>query len=263
MSLTYGAGPLSRTPASTNYEIDGPAHRIYFHPFGRRVRIELAGEVIADTLDAHLLHETNILPRLYVPLADIRPESLEPSDTTSHCPFKGDATYRSVRVGRAGGDGAVAEDGFWLYEQPLEAAPWLAGYAGVYEERFDRLLDEDDEVVGGHLRDPFHRVDVRRTSRHVRVTGPDGSVLAESTRPLLLAETGIANRFYLPREGVRAELERSDTPTACPYKGIGTYWHVAGTKDAAWSYDTPLDGATPLAGHLSFDGEGIEVTEVP
>jgi uncharacterized protein (DUF427 family) len=257
MSLTFGAGPLSRKPADTNYEIDGPAHRIYFHPFGRRVRVELGGEVVVDTLDAHLLHETAILPRLYVPVADIRPGVLEASDTTSHCPFKGDATYRTVRVGDA-----VAEDGLWLYEHPLPAAPWLAGFAGVYEDRFDRLLDEDDEVVGGHLRDPFHRVDVRHTSRHARVTGPDGAVLAESTRPLLVAETGVRNRFYLPRDDVRADLERSDTPTACPYKGVGTYWHVAGTKDAAWSYEHPPDGATPIAGHVSFDGEGIEVTEV-
>jgi len=101
MSLTFGAGPLSREPASTNYEIDGPAHRIYFHPFGRRVRLELAGEVVLDTLDAHLLHETGILPRLYVPVADIRTGVLEPSETTSHCPFKGDATYRTVRGGDA------------------------------------------------------------------------------------------------------------------------------------------------------------------
>jgi uncharacterized protein (DUF427 family) len=257
MSLTFGPGPLARKPASANYEIDGPVHRIYFHPFGRRVRLELAGETLVDTLDAQLLHETGILPRLYVPLSDIRADVLRPSDTTSHCPFKGDATYRSVEVG-----GTVSEDAFWLYEQPLPAAPWLAGYAGVYEERFDRLLDEDEEVVGGHLRDPFHRVDVRRTSRHVRVTGPDGAVLADSTRPLLVAETGVRNRFYLPREDVQADLEESDTPTACPYKGVGTYWHVAGLKDAAWSYERPLDGATPIAGYVSFDGDGIEVTEV-
>jgi uncharacterized protein (DUF427 family) len=257
MSLTLGAGPLARTPADSNYEIDGPAHRIYFHPFGRRVRIELGGEVVVDTDDAHLLHETHILPRLYVPVADVRADLLEPSDTTSHCPFKGDATYRSVRVGDA-----VAEDGLWLYEHPLPEAPWLAGFAGVYEDRFDRLLDEDEEVTGGHLRDPFHRVDVRRTSRHVRVTGPDGSLLAESTRPLLVAETGAPNRFYVPREDVRADLEPSDTPSACPYKGTASYWHVAGTKDGAWSYERPLDGATPLAGHVSFAGEGIEVTEL-
>ena len=218
MSLTYGAGPLSRTPASTNYEIDGPAHRIYFHPFGRRVRLELAGEVVVDTLDAQLLHETNILPRLYVPLADVRSDLLEPSDTTSHCPFKGDATYRTW-CGPAAG--AWPRTRFWLYEQPLEAAPWLAGYAGVYEERFDRLLDEDDEVVGGHLRDPFHRVDVRRTSRHLRVTGPDGSVLAESSRPLLVAETGIANRFYLPREDARGRPRAQRHADGLPVQGRG------------------------------------------
>ena len=257
MSLTFGAGPLSRQPASTNYTIDGPAHRIYFHPFGRRVRIELGGTTVVDTLDAHLLHETNIIPRLYVPLADVDAATLVPSDTTSHCPFKGDATYRTVRVGDR-----VAEDGFWLYEHPLPASPWLGGFAGVYEERFDRVLDEDEEVLGGHLRDPYHRVDVRRTSRHVRVTSSDGTVLAESTGPLLVAETGLPNRFYLPRADVRVDLEPSDTPSACPYKGRASYWHAGGIKDAAWSYEEPLDGVTPLAGHLSFLGDDITVEEV-
>ena len=257
ISLTYGAGPLSREPASTNYEVDGPAHRIYFHPFGRRVRLELGGEVVLDTLDAHLLHETGILPRLYVPVADVRPGVLEPSDTTSHCPFKGDATYRSVRVGDA-----VAEDGFWLYEHPIPAAPWLAGFAGVYERA---LRSPPRRGRRGRGRPPPRPVPPGRRASHLAARAgdrPDGAVLAESTHPLLVAETGIRNRFYLPRDDVRAGLERSDTPTACPYKGVGTYWHVAGTKDAAWSYEQPLDGATPLAGHVSFDGEGIEVVEV-
>ena len=256
MSLTFGPGPLSRQPASTNYEIDGPAHRIYFHPFGRRLRIELGGVTVVDTTDAHLLHETNILPRVYVPLADIDASALQRSDTTSHCPFKGDATYRTVRVGDR-----VAEDGFWLYEHPLPAAPWLAGFAGVYENRFDRILDEDEEVAG-HVRDPYHRVDVRRTSRHVRVTTSDGTVLAESTAPLLVAETGLPNRFYLPRADVRVDLEASDTPSACPYKGTATYWHAGGLKDAAWSYEEPFDGVTPIAGHVSFLGDDITVEEV-
>jgi uncharacterized protein (DUF427 family) len=255
MSLTIAHGPLSRDPAPGNYTIDGPAHRIFFEPVGRRIRAELGGQVVLDTLGAALLHETNIIPRLYVPLADVSAD-LERTDTTSHCPFKGDASYRSVRVGDT-----VATDALWAYDEPLPAAPWLGGFAGVYEERFDRWFDEDDEVPG-HIRDPYHRVDVRGTSRHVRVTGPDGTVLAESTGPLLVAETGLANRFYLPREDVAVALEPSDTPSACPYKGVASYWSAPGLTDVAWSYEEPLDGATRLAGHVSFDGEGVTVAEV-
>ena len=255
MSLTIAHGPLSRDPAAGNYTIDGPAHRIFFQPVGRRIRAELGGQVVIDTLGAALLHETNIIPRLYVPLADVSAD-LERTDTTSHCPFKGDASYRSVRVGDT-----VATDALWVYDEPLPAAPWLAGFAGVYEERFDRWFDEDDEVPG-HIRDPYHRVDVRGTSRHVRVTGPDGTVLAESRRPLLVAETGLPNRFYLPKDDVEVALSASDTPSSCPYKGTASYWSAPGLDDVAWSYEEPLDGVTRLAGHVSFDGEGVTVAEV-
>jgi len=256
MSLTLADGPLSRDPAGSNYTIDGPAHRIFFPPVPRRIRAEIAGETVIDTTGAKHLHETGIIPRLYVPLADVRADLLRASSTTSHCPFKGDATYRSVAIGDH-----LVEDALWVYDEPLPAAPWLAGHAGVYEDRFDRWFDEDDEILG-HVRDPFHRVDVRSSSRHVRVTGPDGEVVAESERPLVVSETGLANRFYLPRADVRVPLTPSDTTSVCSYKGRASYWSLPGLADGAWSYEEPLDGATRLAGHVSFAGEGLTVTEI-
>ena len=91
----------------------------------------------------------------------------------------------------------------------------------------DEWYDEDERVEG-HLRDPYHRVDVRRSSRPVRVLlRESGTVLAETSRPLLLSETGLPNRFYLPAEDVRQDLlEPSDTHTVCPYKGTASYWTV-------------------------------------
>lgn len=117
-------------------------HDVTHTPLGRRVRLELGGETVVDTRDAILLHETGIRPRLYVPLADARAELLRPSDRHTHCPFKGDATYRSVEAG-----GARSEDALWVYEEPIRKAHWLRGFAGVYEDRFDRLLDEDELVA--------------------------------------------------------------------------------------------------------------------
>lgn len=253
MSLTRGDGPLTRDPAESNYAIEGPAHRIFFEPFTRRVRAELAGETVIDTRGARLLHETGIRARLYVPIADVRADLLEPSELTTHCPFKGDATYRSLRVGDR-----VAEHALWLYEHPVATAAWLEGYAGVYEDRFDRWLDEDDEVVG-HLPDPYHRVDIRHTSRRLRIVGPGETLLAETSAPLVVSETGLVDRFYVPRTDVVVPLERSERVTACPYKGYATYWSAPEAPDAAWSYDAPLDESARLAGYLSFDGEGVEV----
>src|SRR5882757_11564045 len=92
MSLAIADGPLSAHPADSNYEIEGPAHKIFWHPITRRIRAELAGETVADTREARLLYETGYRARLYVPLADVRSDAVEPSERTSYCPFKGTAS---------------------------------------------------------------------------------------------------------------------------------------------------------------------------
>jgi uncharacterized protein (DUF427 family) len=257
MSITTGHAPLAAEPGEANFTIQSPAHRLFLLPLTRRIRFELGGETVLDTREARLLYETGIRPRLYVPVADFREGSLERTGSTSFCPFKGTASYRTVSAGDR-----VSEDAIWVYDEPTGEAPWLAGYAGVYEERFDRILDEEDEIVGA-IPDPYHRVDVRNSSRHVRVTGPDGTVLAESTRPLVVSETSTADRFYVPRADVKVPLEQTETQWTCPYKGHATYWSAAGLADAAWSYDSPIAEAAPIAGHVSFAGEGITVEEVP
>lgn len=256
MSLTTGAGPLSARPAARNFDIDGPAHRIHFEPFGRRVRLELSGETVVDTVDAKLLYETAIRPRLYVPLADARTDLLRTTATGSHCPFKGDASYRSVAVGDR-----VAQDALWVYDDPLPAVRFLLGHAGVYEQRFDRVLDEGEPVLG-YLPDPYHRLDVRASSRPVRVTGPDGELLAETLRPLVVTETGQPRRLLVPRADVAAPLEPgAREPTIDPYQGVVAFWTVAGVPNAAASFDQPPDSAARLAGHIAFAGPGIEVRE--
>jgi len=258
MTLTLGPGPLAgRSPADTNYEIDGPKHRLFFEDYPRRMRALVSDHVVLETTRGKLLHETGILPRLYVPIDDIDSDVLEASEHTTHCPFKGDASYWTVKV-----SGRRIEDALWHYPEPLEPASWLKGYACLYDEAADLWLQED-EPVRGHLRDPYHRVDVLATSRQVMVKA-GGEVVAESDRPKLLFETGLAPRVYLLRSDIRPGiLERSEKTTVCPYKGNATYWHVktAGSvvEDAAWSYEAPRPEALAAADHLCFDGEGIEV----
>lgn len=253
MSLTIAGGPLaSRRPERVNYEIDGPGHLLFFEPFPRRVRGYLAGELVLDTRDGMLLHESNLLPQLYVPYPDIR-VSLAPSQHTTHCPFKGNAAYWSMQV--AGRD---AENAVWAYPEPMAAAGWLRGYAAVYWNALDAWYDEDEQVFG-HLRDPYHRVDIRAASRHVRaVVG--GEVLAESSRPTVLSETGLPNRYYLPPEDVRTDaLRESATRTVCPYKGAASYCSAGAVEDVAWTYPEPLDGARAIAGYLCFAGDGVDL----
>ena len=100
------------------------AHRISTQPFAGRVRVERDGTVLADSTRAIQLDETGLPPRYYLPREDVRLDLLTPTDTTSHCPFKGDATYFSA---------PGAPDAFWVYEAPSEedalpiagrVAPW-------------------------------------------------------------------------------------------------------------------------------------------
>jgi uncharacterized protein (DUF427 family) len=257
MSLTQGRGPLGGKPGEANYTIHAPAHRILFEPDARRLRALVSNTVVLDTRRAHLLHETGIRPVVYAPLEDFDRALLEKTATTSHCPFKGDASYWSVRVGDD-----LREDAVWAYEEPLGEAPWLRGFAALYPTKVDRWLVEDEPVAGG-LRDPYHRIDVHTSSRPVRVTAA-GEVIAQSTHPTLVFETSLPVRAYLPRGDVKAgHLRPSDTTSTDAYIGDAIYWHVhAGGEllpDAAHSYELPRAEAMKIAGLVCFAGEGVEV----
>ena len=108
----------------------GSPHELKWEPAGRRVTAELAGTVVAASDDAFVLHEGRLPPVFYFPLQDINAEVLERTDHSSHCPFKGDASYWSVVV-----DGTRAENALWAYENPIENAPYLKGYGAFYTDR--------------------------------------------------------------------------------------------------------------------------------
>jgi len=258
MTLTLGPGPLGTQPGGdANYTIDGPAHRIWFQAHPRRIRAELAGEVVLDTVGGHLLHESNLLPRLYVPFADLDADRLTATDHTTHCPFKGDAAYWTLTAGER-----VRENAVWAYPDPLPAAPWLADFASVYHWAADVWYEEDEPVLG-HFRDPYHRVDARRSARRADVTAR-GETVASSERTVLVFETGLPPRPYVPRDDVAAELVRSETTSVCPYKGAATYWSVKlgdrTLEDAAWSYEEPLPEAQAARGHVAFMHDELAVS---
>lgn len=103
------------------------AHAIEIGPFGGRVRVRIAGELVADTGRAQLLEEGALPPVFYLPRDDVHMERLAPSPTTSHCPFKGDASYFSAAHGPA--------DVAWSYEDPLPAAAAIAGHLAFYPDK--------------------------------------------------------------------------------------------------------------------------------
>jgi uncharacterized protein (DUF427 family) len=130
------------------------------------------------------------------------------------------------------------------------------------KDKMDHWYEEDEEVFV-HPRDPYHRVDVLKSSRHVKVL-VDGEVVAETNRPRILFETGLPPRYYFPPEDVSEDvLLPSDKRTECPYKGVASYYSVrAGgeTREAiVWHYPNPIPAAADLEGHLCFFNEKVDL----
>jgi uncharacterized protein (DUF427 family) len=259
MTLTIGTGPFGDQSAGT-FNFDTRVlqpHTLYFEDSPRRVRVMLGGETVADSKRAKLMHETGHLPVYYFPKEDVRMELLEESDHTTHCPFKGDASYWSVRVGER-----VSENAVWGYPEPIDSCPLIAGYVAFYWNRMDHWYEEDEEVFV-HPRDPYHRVDILESSRHVKVS-VNGEVVAETQRPRVLFETGLPPRYYIAPEDVREEaLHESAKTTQCPYKGVASYWSVeAGgerVEDLIWYYPEPIPEAAKIEGLLAFFNEHVDL----
>src|SRR5829696_3789487 len=181
MALTKGTGPFGeRRSGIFNFDTSVlKPHTLYFEDCPKRVRAVFNGETVADSRRAKTMHETGHLPVYYFPWEDVRQDLLRRTEHTTQCPFKGDAAYWSVRVGDR-----VADNALWSYPEPIDSAPPLASYAAFYWHKMDKWLEEDEEVIG-HPHDPYHRVDVLESSRHVKVC-VNGKVLAETNRPKLL-----------------------------------------------------------------------------
>lgn len=259
MALTVGSGPFSGQGEGTfNFEVDAPKdHVLFLEDSPRRVRVTFGGETVADSRRVKLLHETKHLPVYYFPEEDVRMDLLEATDHTTHCPFKGDASYWSVKAGDR-----VAENAAWGYPRPLEGCPPISGYLAFYWNAMDSWLEEDEEVFV-HPRDPYHRVDVLQSSRHVRVT-VNGEVVAETQRPKVLFETALPPRYYIPPEDVRTDLlTPTDRHTGCPYKGAASYWSVeAGgevVENLVWGYPKPITAVEKIRDHLCFFNEKVDL----
>jgi uncharacterized protein (DUF427 family) len=232
----------------------GRRHVISVEPCPKRVRTVFGDVTIADSTRVLLLLESKHLPVYYFPVEDVRMDLLEPTEHATHCPYKGDASYWSIKV-----DGRLAEDAVWGYQDPLPERADIKGHVAFYWNKVDAWFEEDDEVFV-HPRDPYHRVDVLNSSRRVRVVVGDHTV-ADSTRPRILFETGLPTRYYLPRADVRMDLlEPTDTSTQCPYKGVASYWRMRGglDRDVCWTYRFPIPECPKIEDLVCFFNERVD-----
>ena len=237
----------------------GSAHTVILEPSPRRVRVKFNGETIADSSAMQMLHEDGHLPIYHFPIDDVRMDLLQKTDHSTHCPYKGDASYWTVRVGDNETENAV-----WGYEDPLPTQPALKGLVAFYWERMEQWFEEDEEIFV-HPRDPYKRIDTIASSRHVSVT-LGNTVVADSKNAIFLFETGLPTRYYIPREDVSDTLTPSDAKTACPYKGVANYFNVAAGgktyENIVWYYPEPVAEASKIKGLLCFDNEKVDTISV-
>lgn len=218
----------------------------------KRVRVQLGGVTIADSANVLLVWEPRRLATYWFPIGDVRMEHLHPAGDGE----PGTARW-DVRVGDRRAGGAA-----WSYPEPgAERAP-LKDHVAFVWDAVDSWFEEDDEVFV-HPRDPYHRVDVLNSSRHVRVE-IDGVVVADTTRPRLLFETGLPTRYYIPKLDVRMDLlEPSDSTTKCPYKGTASYWSArvgeVVHEDVVWGYPAPTVESRKVESLLCFYNEKVDI----
>lgn len=233
-----------------------PGYRIDFEASLRLVRVVFGGEEIARSEAARLMRETAHTPVYYFPQADVRMDLMNPTDHSTHCPFKGDASYWTIEVGDR-----IAENAVWSYRDPYDEAAGIKDYVAFYWNQMDAWFEEAEEIFV-HPRDPYKRIDALPSTRKVEVVVA-GVTVASSTDAYFLFETGLPTRYYLPRDAISgAELIASDTHTQCPYKGIASYYRVkVGDRvfdDLVWYYPEPIPECPKIKGRLCFFNEHVD-----
>jgi uncharacterized protein (DUF427 family) len=254
MGLSWQQGPLGAAPAGRFLTAAPLPERLLFaEPLRRRLRIRFGDEWIADSEDVVLLHEPGHHPVAFFPTTDIRSDVLSAETRITKHRELGDTSWFTVTAG-----GRSAAHTAWSYAD-------LPGHAALLRDRvafawraMDAFFEEDERIVG-HAADPYHRIDIRQTSRHLVVTDGD-RVVADTTRPVVLYESGFAPRWYVPRaDSVASALITADGQTFCPYKGLASYYDVGERAGAAWAYPEAWPEVERIADYVSFEPDRIDV----
>jgi uncharacterized protein (DUF427 family) len=227
------------------------AGRVRVERSQKRVRTVLAGQIVADTLAPLLVWESPHYPTYYFPLADVV-AALVPAGPGPRSPSRGESELFDVQPG-------APRSALRYPNSPIEA---LRDAVRFEWDAMDEWLEED-EAVYTHPRDPYHRIDVLTSTRHVEVI-VDGVTVADSHQPRILFETSLAPRYYLPITDVRRDLLRpSATVTHCPYKGAATYWSLEVGRtvypDLIWIYRAPFAEVQKITGMACFYNEKVDL----
>jgi uncharacterized protein (DUF427 family) len=254
MGLSWQQGPLGNGPVGRFLTPEPLPERLLFaEPLRRRMRVRFAGEWIADSEDVLLLHEPGHYPVAFFPRDDVRPGVLvDEHRTTTHREL-GDTAWFGITVGDR-----TAARGAWQYVGLPKHADELRDRVGFAWRAMDAFYEEDERIVG-HAADPYHRVDIRQSSRHLVVRDAD-RIVADTTRPLALYESGFAPRWYVARADVdESALSLTEDQTFCPYKGMASYYDIGQRSGAAWSYREAWPEVARVTDFVSFEPDKVDV----
>ncbi|CAB3768331.1 DUF427 domain-containing protein [Paraburkholderia solisilvae] len=254
MGLSWQQGPLSAGAIGRFLLPDPlPKRLLYAEPLRRRMRVHFGGQWIADSENVVLLFEPARYPVAYFPQTDIAAGVLERLEHTTRHQDLGATGWFAVRAGEH-----VAQRGAWQHTDLPAHANELKDRIAFAWRAMDAFYEEDERIVG-HAADPYHRIDIRQTSRRLVVRHRD-RVIAETTRPLALYESGFAPRWYVPRTDVdAAALTPVEHRTFCPYKGICHYYDIDDARLAAWSYPETYPEVSRVANFVSFEPDIVAV----
>jgi uncharacterized protein (DUF427 family) len=226
-----------------------PALRV--EPSGRWVRGLVDGTPIVDSKRVVTVYGLRRTVIYFFPAQDVRTDLLRPAQ-------QADGEQRwSLEL-----NGRTIQDVAWSFTDTEGERSQLRDYLAFEWKKLDAWYEEDDEVFV-YPRDPYHRVDVLNSSRHVKVV-IGGEVVAETRQPRLLFETGLRTRYYIPKVDIRMDLlEPTGTQTQCPYKGNAVYWSAKVRDqvypDIVWSYPFPLTECSKIQNLLSFYNEKVDI----
>lgn len=226
-------------------------------PIATRVRAEFNGKTIADSRNVFMFRESPFRINYYFPNDDVNTHLIDRDSAKSSSGKNGKRTSWSIHDGER-----VEKEGAFSYTEPNEDYAELRDRIAFDFEAIDRWFEEDEELIG-HPRDPYTRIDVRRSSQHIQIK-IDGIAVIDSKRPFILTETGLPLRYYIPSDDVKWNyFTESDTETICPYKGKAIYWNavVNGNEypDIMWGYPEPLQDAMRIKDTVGLYHEKLDV----
>ncbi|KAH8691634.1 hypothetical protein BGW36DRAFT_465338 [Talaromyces proteolyticus] len=217
----------------------------------RRVRVVFNGKYVADAKKPKLVWERPYYPIYYFSQSDVVKDKYLANETKTDQPgvllydlVVGDRTSPSAVTVFTSGD--------------------FEGYAKIGIDKADAWFEEDERVYS-HPKDPYKRIQILQSSKHVRVE-IDGVEVANTTHPKLLYETGLPIRKYIPHTDVRLDLLKPDEKlkTSCPYKGDADYYVVElpnGQEKTglAWWYKNPTAESVEIKGYIAFYDEKVDI----